>query len=268
MLTYPHIDPVAVQLGPLKIHWYGLMYLVGFVLGWWLGRLRTKDPTRGWRPEALDDLLLYIALGVIIGGRLGYVLFYDLAHVLQAPLSVFEVWRGGMSFHGGLLGVVVAMWQYGRRRGRTFFEVADFVAPLTPLGLGAGRIGNFINGELWGKPTDVPWAMVFPSPEAGGVPRHPSQLYEAFLEGLVLFILLWTFSRKPRPTMAVSGLFLVGYATFRFLIEFVRVPDQHIGYLAFGWLTLGQVLTLPMILFGAVLLWWAYHKTLPSVPSR
>ncbi|MFZ0257409.1 MAG: prolipoprotein diacylglyceryl transferase [Gammaproteobacteria bacterium] len=260
MLTYPSIDPVAVQIGPIKIHWYGLMYLVGFGLGWWLGRLRAKDPARRWRLVEFDDLVVYVALGAVIGGRLGYAIFYDLTNVLREPLSILQVWQGGMSFHGGLIGVIIAMWMYARRHKRPFFEVADFVAPLVPPGLGAGRIGNFINGELWGKPTDLPWGIVFPSPQAEGLARHPSQLYQAFLEGLVLFMLLWIFSRKPRPTMAVSGLFLVGYGTARFLVEFVRVPDPHIGYLAFGWFTMGQLLTLPMLVFGALLFWLAYRK--------
>lgn len=260
MIAYPEISPIALQVGPLKIHWYGVMYLLGFGMGWWLGRLRAKDPKRGWKPAEMDDVLFFLALGVVVGGRLGYVLFYDFSHFLRSPLSLFMVWQGGMSFHGGLLGVLIALWWYGRRHGRSFFEVTDYIAPLVPLGLAAGRIGNFINGELWGKATDLPWAMVFPNPSAGGVPRHPSQLYQAFLEGIVLFIILWWFSKKPRPTMAVSGLFLLGYGVFRFLVEFVRVPDQQIGYLAFGWVTMGQALTVPMILFGAVLLGWAYKK--------
>ncbi|MGC1953060.1 MAG: prolipoprotein diacylglyceryl transferase [Gammaproteobacteria bacterium] len=268
MLTYPSIDPVAFQIGPIKIHWYGLMYLVGFGLGWWLGRLRAKDPARRWRLAEFDDVVVYVALGAVIGGRLGYALFYDLASILREPLSILEIWKGGMSFHGGLIGVVIAMWMYARRHGRPFFEVADFVAPLVPPGLGAGRIGNFINGELWGKPTDLPWGVVFPGPQAEGLARHPSQLYQAFLEGLVLFILLWTFSRKPRPTMAVSGLFLVGYGAARFLVEFVRVPDPHIGYLALGWFTMGQLLTLPMLVFGALLLWLAYRNARPSAVNR
>jgi phosphatidylglycerol---prolipoprotein diacylglyceryl transferase len=268
MLTYPSIDPVAFQIGPIKIHWYGLMYLVGFGLGWWLGRLRAKDPARRWRLAEFDDVVVSVALGAVIGGRLGYALFYDLASILREPLSILEIWKGGMSFHGGLIGVVIAMWMYARRHGRPFFEVADFVAPLVPPGLGAGRIGNFINGELWGKPTDLPWGVVFPGPQAEGLARHPSQLYQAFLEGLVLFILLWTFSRKPRPTMAVSGLFLVGYGAARFLVEFVRVPDPHIGYLALGWFTMGQLLTLPMLVFGALLLWLAYRNARPSAVNR
>ncbi len=255
MLLYPHIDPIALTLGPLKVHWYGIMYLVGFALGWWLGTRRaTQRPD--WNPAMVGDLLFYCALGVILGGRIGYMLFY-------APFSpgdsihFWEIWKGGMSFHGGLLGVIIAMWWFGHSRDKTFFQVADFVAPLCPLGLGAGRIGNFINGELWGKQTDVPWGMaMYP----GGPAYHPSQLYEAFLEGLVLFAILWLFSSRPRPTASVSGLFLVCYGIFRFLIEFVRTPDAELGYLAFGWVTMGQLLSLPMIAAGLALIWWAYHR--------
>jgi phosphatidylglycerol:prolipoprotein diacylglycerol transferase len=261
MITYPNIDPVAVQIGPLKVHWYGVMYLVGFGIGWWLGRQRAKDPARSWKPAQVDDLLFYVALGAVAGGRLGYIVFYDLVRTLQEPLSIFAVWQGGMSFHGGLLGVLFAVWLFARRQGKSFFEVTDFLAPLTPLGLAAGRIGNFINGELWGKPTDLPWGMVVPGLSMGEpVPRHPSQLYEALLEGVALFVILWLFSQKPRPTMAVSGLFLLCYGIFRFSVEFVRLPDAHIGYLAFGWVTMGQMLSLPMIVLGAGFLWWAYRN--------
>ncbi len=257
MLTYPDIDPIAFELGPLKVHWYGLMYLIGFATAWWLGRRRAGEDWRGWKPAELDDLIFYVAIGVIVGGRLGYVLFYDFERFLAAPSSILALWRGGMSFHGGLVGVLLAMALYGRRTGRSFFQVADFVAPLIPPGLGAGRLGNFINGELWGKVSDVPWAMVFPDPRAGSLPRHPSQLYQMLLEGVALFVLLWVYSRKPRPTMAVSGLFLVGYGVARFVVEFVRVPDAQLGYLAFGWLTMGQLLTIPMLVFGVLLLAWA-----------
>jgi phosphatidylglycerol---prolipoprotein diacylglyceryl transferase len=266
MLTYPEIDPVAISIGPLAIRWYGLMYLVGFAAGWWLGRRRAARPASGWSPEQVGDLVFYAALGVIIGGRLGYVLFYDFAGLAADPLLILKVWQGGMSFHGGLIGVLLAMWWYGRSLGKGFFEVTDFVAPLAPLGLAAGRIGNFINGELYGRITDAPWGMVFPN--AGPLPRHPSQLYEAFLEGFVLFAILWIYSARPRPAMAVSGLFLAGYGVFRFLVEFVREPDAHLGYLAWGWLTMGQVLTLPMILGGAALLVLAYRGRLYAAAQR
>ncbi len=259
MLTAPDIDPVAIQIGPLAVRWYGLMYVVGFLAGWWLGTVRARRPGSGWRPEEIGDLVFYVAVGVLLGGRLGYVLFYNLPHYLEHPLEIFYLWQGGMSFHGGLIGVAVALWLYARHTARSWLAVTDFLAPLAPLGLGPGRIGNFINQELWGRVTDLPWGMVFKN--AGPLPRHPSQLYEAFLEGLVLFVLLWWYSARPRPTGAVSGLFLAGYGTLRFLVEFVREPDPQLGYLAFGWLTMGQVLSLPMILIGVWLMWWAGRKS-------
>jgi len=259
MLQHPQFDPVAISLGPVKIHWYGLTYLVGFVAGWWLGRLRTRKPWSPVTEEQMGDLLFYLALGVILGGRFGYVLFYNFDTFLADPLWLLRVWEGGMSFHGGLLGVIFAMWWYGRKVGSGFWRLADFVAPLVPVGLGAGRIGNFINGELWGKPTDVSWGMVFPqAPDS--LARHPSQLYQFALEGVVLFVILWWFSANPRPRMAVSGLFLVCYGIFRFLVEFVRQPDPQLGYLAFDWLTMGQVLSTPMILAGAALMFIAYRR--------
>jgi phosphatidylglycerol:prolipoprotein diacylglycerol transferase len=258
MLQYPAIDPVALAIGPIQIHWYGLMYLIGFAGGWWLGRIRAARPGSGWTPKDVDDLLFYIALGVILGGRLGYTIFYNLPVFLQNPLSLFAIWQGGMSFHGGMLGVFVAMWLFGRRTGRSFFQVTDFIAPLVPIGLGAGRIGNFINGELWGRPTDLPWGMVFPYVDSQ--PRHPSMLYEALLEGLVLFVILWLYSSKPRPFRAVSGMFMLCYGMFRFGVEFVRVPDAHIGFVAFDWVTMGHLLSAPMILFGLFLLALAYSK--------
>ncbi|MET1080351.1 MAG: prolipoprotein diacylglyceryl transferase [Pseudomonas sp.] len=259
MLAYPNINPVALDLGLIKIHWYGLMYLVGIGGAWWLAsrRLAGFDPT--WSREKLSDLVFWVAMGVILGGRLGYVLFYDLQAYLHNPSLVLQVWKGGMSFHGGLLGVMLATWWFGKRNGKTFFELMDFIAPLVPIGLGAGRVGNFINAELWGKATDLPWAMVFPT-DPQQLARHPSQLYQVALEGFALFAILWLYSRKPRPTMAVSGLFALSYGVFRFIVEFVRVPDAQLGYLAGGWLTMGQVLCLPMILGGLALMCLAYRR--------
>jgi len=257
MLTYPNIDPVAFSLGPVKIHWYGIMYLVAFGAAWWLGNLRAKRSNGAWTKEHISDVVFYGALGTVLGGRIGYTMFYGLEGFLNNPVSIFYIWQGGMSFHGGLIGVMIAMWLFGRKTGRTFFQVMDFIAPLVPLGIAAVRFANFINGELWGHVTDVPWGMVFPT--GGPEPRHPSQLYEMFLEGIVLFVIVWLFSAKPRPRMAVSGVFALGYGCFRFLVEFVRQPDAHIGFLAFGWVTMGQVLSLPLILLGMVLLILAYR---------
>ncbi|TXH04954.1 MAG: prolipoprotein diacylglyceryl transferase [Nevskiaceae bacterium] len=264
MLIHPDIDPVAVRLGPLAVRWYGLMYLLGFWAAWLLGTRRAKRPDIAWPEERVGDLLFYVVMGVILGGRIGYVLFYAYdpsGHWLPAsdPLMPFKIWEGGMSFHGGLLGVLTAFLVFGRHNGLGFFEIADFVAPLVPLGLFTGRIGNFINGELWGAPTDLPWGMVFRN--AGPLPRHPSMLYEAALEGLLLFALLWWFSARPRPRMAISGLFLLGYGSSRVAVEFVRVPDAQLGYL-FGtqWITMGMTLCLPMLLGGAALLALAYRR--------
>lgn len=266
MLVYPEINPVALELGPFKIHWYGVMYLLGFLGGWWLGKVRAAKPGSGWKPGEIGDLLFYIALGVVFGGRLGYVLFYGLDSFLENPVTLFYINQGGMSFHGGLIGVLVAMWFYGRKTQRTFFQVTDFIAPLIPVGLFTGRIGNFINGELWGKTTDVPWGMVFPG--AGELPRHPSMLYEALLEGIVLFLILWIFSARPRPVRAVSGMFLLFYGLFRFAVEFVRIPDNHLGYLAFDWLTMGQILSTPMIFFGLLLIYLAYSSKTDSITQK
>jgi phosphatidylglycerol:prolipoprotein diacylglycerol transferase len=221
-----------------------------------LARWRANE--HGWEKSQVEDLLFYGAIGVIIGGRIGYALFYDLPNVINNPLNLFKVWQGGMSFHGGLLGVLLAIWLFGRKTNRSFFEISDFVAPLVPLGLFFGRIGNFINGELWGRVSDVPWAMVFPT--GGPLARHPSQLYQAMMEGLLLFIILWWFSAKTRPRAAVSGLFLLGYGCFRFIAEFFRVPDPQYGYLAFNWFTMGQLLCVPMIIAGLIIIIWAYQR--------
>jgi phosphatidylglycerol:prolipoprotein diacylglycerol transferase len=261
MWTHPQFDPVAIAIGPLAIRWYGLMYLVGFALLWVAGRYRIKTRPGGvWSTKDLDDALFYGILGTILGGRLGYILFYKPGDYLLEPWRVFYVWEGGMSFHGGLLGVIFAMWLFARTRRQDWIRVTDFIAPLIPLGLGAGRLGNFINAELWGRPTEGPWGMVFPNVDA--VPRHPSQLYEFALEGVVLFLVLWWFSSKPRPRGAVSGLFLVGYGVFRFAVEYTREPDSYLGLLAFGF-SMGQWLSLPMILVGVGLLVWAYRSGQP-----
>ncbi|PCI70238.1 MAG: prolipoprotein diacylglyceryl transferase [Piscirickettsiaceae bacterium] len=256
MLNYPQIDPVALSLGALQIHWYGIMYLIGFVGAWLLGRVRAKKI--GWDVEQIDDLIFYAAMGVVLGGRIGYVLFYNFPAFADNPLILFKIWQGGMSFHGGLIGVGLSMLLFGRKYKHRFFEVIDFVVPLVPIGLGAGRVGNFINGELWGKPTDFSLGMLVPG--LGSLPRHPSQLYEAALEGVVLFLLLWVYTSKPKPMMAATGLFLMGYGVFRFLVEFVRLPDAHLGYLAFNWLTMGQILSTPMVLLGGFLMIKAYQK--------
>ncbi len=258
MLTYPDIDPVAIQLGPVAIHWYGLMYLIGFGAAWLLGRWHAQRDDSPIRPQQMEDVLVFGAIGAILGGRIGYVLFYESALLTADPLAIIRVWEGGMSFHGGLLGVLAGLWLFSKRTGCGFLRLTDFAAPLVPIGLGAGRIGNFINGELWGQVSDVPWAMVYPP--MGPDPRHPSQLYQFLLEGVVLFIALWLFTRKPRPTMAASGLFLVLYGSFRFIVEFVRLPDEQLGYLAFDWVTMGQVLSVPMVALGAALLYLAYRR--------
>lgn len=263
MLKYPDIDPVLLSLGPLKIHWYGVMYLLGFLAAWLLARSRSQ---RAWSPvrkDQVEDLVVWAAFGVILGGRCGYVLFYNFDKWVADPLWLFRLWEGGMAFHGGLLGVIVAMALYARRIGQSFFELADFVAPLAPIGLGLGRLGNFIGQELWGRPTESSWGMIFPrDPEQ--LARHPSQLYQFALEGLLLFGVLWWYSRKPRPIAAVSGLFLLCYGVFRFAVEFVREPDEHIGFDLFGWITRGQVLSLPMIAGGAAMMivaWWWHRRT-------
>lgn len=256
MLTYPTIDPVAVSLGPFQVHWYGLMYVVGFIAAWWLGRQRAERI--GLTRDDVGDLLFYGALGVVLGGRLGYALFYGMEQWLADPSWIVRVWDGGMSFHGGLVGVLLASGYFARRKQLAFFTLTDFVAPLVPIGLGAGRIGNFINHELPGRLTDLPWGMPFPG--MGPEPRHPSSLYEALLEGLVLFVVMWWVSARPHRRGFVSGLFLVLYGVFRFAVEFVRRPDPQLGFIAFDWLTMGMLLSLPMIVAGALLVGWSRRQ--------
>jgi phosphatidylglycerol---prolipoprotein diacylglyceryl transferase len=269
MLMYPDINPVAISIpsfeiadkvfGPFNVHWYGIMYLCAFVSAWALAMYRTRGPNPVINKAQVENLITYGAFGVILGGRFGYVFFYGFDQFLQDPLWLFRVWEGGMSFHGGLIGVIVAMFIYAKRIGVSYLRLMDFVAPIVPLGLGFGRLGNFIGQELWGRVSDVPWAMVFPKAmDAAGVARHPSQLYQAFLEGLVLFIIVFWFSSKPRPRSAVSGVFLIFYASFRFLVEFVREPDKGIGFELLGWMTRGQELCVPMFMLGVGLLIYAY----------
>ena len=255
---YPQIDPVALSIGPLTVHWYGVTYLVAFLVGWWLAKYRASRPGSGWKPDEIGDLVFYIVLGVIVGGKLGSALFYQTENLLQDPLGTLNPMNGGMSFHGGFIGVLIAFWLYARNTNRTFFDVADFIAPAFPIGLGAGRVGNFINGELWGRISDVPWAMIYP--HVGPEPRHPNQLYQIFGEGIVLFLIVWIFSNKSRPRMAVSGMFVLVYGTYRFIVEFFREPDGHLGFIALDWLTMGQLLSVPMILIGALLLFLAYRN--------
>jgi phosphatidylglycerol:prolipoprotein diacylglycerol transferase len=259
MIVYPGFNKIAFSIGPVKVHWYGIMYLLGFAGGWWLGRRRAARPGSTWKPNDVDDLIFYSMLGVILGGRIGYVLFYGLQFWADDPWYPLKIWEGGMSFHGGLLGVITALALFAWRRGRNVADVYDFTAPLPAVGLFFGRIGNFINGELWGKVTTVPWGF-----SVNGEVRHASQLYEAGLEGLVLFAVMWWFTSRPRPRLAPSGLFLTFYGVARFLIEFVRIPDEQIGYLAGGWFTEGQALSLPMIIGGVALLAWAYRVRSPS----
>lgn len=263
MLTHPQFDPVAVQIGPVAIHWYGLTYLVAFGLFLWLASLRVKHSPfaeAGWTRREVEDMLFYGVLGVVIGGRLGYVLFYKPGHYLGHPLEILAVWKGGMSFHGGLLGVLGAMLLYARMRARSFLEITDLIAPCVPLGLASGRIGNFINGELWGRAADatLPWAMVFPQ-SGTSIPRHPSQLYQVALEGVLLFVLLWPYARKRRRLGQVSGAFLTGYGAFRLIAEYFREPDEFLGLLALG-MSMGQWLCVPMIAAGVVLWRWASRR--------
>lgn len=257
MLIYPQINPIAFHLGPLAVHWYGLMYIVGILGGWALALYRAKKPNSGWTADEVSDLIFYAALGVVLGGRIGYMLFYDFSNFIHAPWTILQLWNGGMAFHGGLLGVLIAIWLYSRRVQKPFMELIDFIAPLVPIGLAAGRIGNFINGELWGRVTTMPWGMVFPN--GGPLPRHPSQLYEFFLEGIVLFTVLWIYSSKPRPRMAISGMFALLYGSFRIIGECFRQPDWQMGFIAFNWLTMGQLLSIPLVIAGILLLYFAYH---------
>lgn len=293
MTVLHQIDPIAFHLGPLQVHWYGIMYLLGFGTAWWLGRMRVRaGRLPGVNEQSYGDLLFYAMLGVVLGGRLGYVFFYSFSDLLRDPLMLFRIWEGGMSFHGGLLGVVAAAWWWSWKHKLHLMDTVDFLAPLVPPGLGFGRLGNYIGGELWGKYTQAGWGVVFPRAEAelagmnlqqlqaqfatGALDRfarHPSQLYQAALEGITMFVLLWWFSSKPRPRYAVSGLFALLYGCFRFLVEFVRVPDAQIGYLAFGWLTMGQVLSLPLIALGLfwLFVWSRRQPTLepqPFVPAK
>ena len=258
MIAYPHIDPVAVDLGIVKIHWYGLMYLVGFVGAWFYGVQRARQQWRGWNRKMVEDVIFYGALGVILGGRIGYTVFYNFSSFIENPISIFYIWQGGMSYHGGMLGVFIGLYLFARKNGMTFFQVSDFIAPWVPIGLGMGRIGNFINMELPGRVVDnaIPWAMDF----GDNIARHPSSLYQALTEGVLLFFILWWYSKKPRPLMAVSAVYMFFYGCFRFATEMFRTPDVHLGFVAFDWLTMGQLLSLPMIMFGIALYWLALNK--------
>lgn len=278
------IDPIAFSIGPVAVHWYGIMYLIAFAAFWWLGERRRRAGRLPVGPTAFSDLAFYGMIGVILGGRVGYMLFYAAPELLADPLSLFRIWEGGMSFHGGLLGVLAAMWYWSRRNGMHFFDVMDFVAPLVPIGLGTGRLGNFIGGELWGRHTDLPWGMIFPraidtaghsieqlkamagAGQLAAEARHPSQLYQMLLEGVLLFCILYFVSMKPKPRYLVSGLFALFYGVFRFGVEFVREPDAQLGYLAWGWLTMGQILSLPLILLGVVLL--LASRSAPTLQPR
>ncbi len=280
------IDPVALQLGPLAIRWYGLMYLGAALCAFLLARRRAKESWRGVGVSEVEDIVFYSMIGVIVGGRLGSVFFYHFADFLKDPLMLVRIWEGGMSFHGGLLGVLVAIAWYARKTNRPIFHLYDFIAPLTPIGLGLGRLGNYIGGELWGHRTDVPWGVIFPNSPLPGGPysveqvqmlvaqgqlldqaRHPSQLYQAFWEGVILFLAVWLFSRKPRRTMSVSGVFLIVYGIGRVAVEFVREPDANLGYLAWGWLTMGQVLSVPMVLLGIALMWLARSQPVGQIQA-
>lgn len=269
-MHYPYIDPVIFALGPVAVRWYGMAYLAAFVLCWWLGNLQSRRAFKGWSREQISDLVFYCALGVVLGGRIGYVLFYGFENLLRDPLMLVRIWEGGMSFHGGLLGVVAAMVWFGRRVNRSFWQVADFMAPLVPTGLGLGRLGNFANTELPGRMTEAPWGLVYPCHadairninlfcigEWEPFARHPSPLYQAFAEGVLLFTLVWWVAARPRPAGVVAGTFLAGYGLLRCVTEYFREPDAHIGYLVFDWLTMGQLLSLPMAIIGMLIIFAA-----------
>lgn len=280
-LSFPDINPIAFSLGPFSLHWYGVMYLVGVLFALWLADRRAKKPGSSWTPKEVENLIFYGFIGIFIGGRLGYMIFYDFPAFIENPILIFKVWQGGMSFHGGLIGALAVMFWFAYKSHRCFFQISDFIAPLVPFGLGAGRLGNFINGELWGRVTSAPIGMLFPTSARadlmyvkshpawlplyqecdGLLPRHPSQLYELALEGVLLFIILNVFIRKPRPVGSVSGLFLLCYGLFRFVVEFFRQPDEQLGL--FGdMISMGQILSLPMIVLGALIIFWSYrHKT-------
>jgi len=257
MLNYPQVDPVAIHFGPIKIYWYGITYLVGFTVAWVLAKFQAKKFYPAWSNENISDFIFYCAIGGIVGGRIGYILIYSLGLFFHDPLYIFKVWLGGMSFHGGIVGVVISLVFFARKMKITFLEALDFTAPLVPLGIGLGRIGNFINSELWGRITLVPWGMIFPN--GGPLPRHPSQLYEAFAEGILLFIIVWLYRAKPKSPGKVAGLFLFSYGFLRFICEFFREPDIQIGFIAFNWLTMGQLLSLLVIAIGSYLVF--FHKT-------
>ena len=258
-MTYPQIDPVAFSIGPLSVHWYGLTYLIGIGAVWALAHWRASKADAIFTREQVSDLIFYSAIGVIVGGRLGYGVFYAPGQWLADPLWIFKLQQGGMAFHGGMLGVLAAFWYFARKTGQRYFTVADFIVPMIPLALASGRIGNFINGELWGHPTDLPWGMVFPADPMQLV-RHPSQLYQACFEGLLLFATLFVYSMKPRPTGVITGMFGVGYGIARIAAEFFREPDAHIGYLVGDWLTMGMLLSLPMSVVGSAIMAWGYRQ--------
>jgi phosphatidylglycerol:prolipoprotein diacylglycerol transferase len=272
-MHYPAIDPILISIGPLAVRWYGLAYLAAFAMCWWLGTLRARRPGSGWTGQEVSDVVFYGAVGAVLGGRVGYVLFYGFDQFLRDPVWLVRIWDGGMSFHGGLIGTLLALWWFGRRTSRTFFQVGDFVAPLIPLGLGFGRLGNFANTELPGRATESVFGLIYPcqadairvlNPLCTGqwesFARHPSPLYQAFAEGLVLFVLVWWVSMRPKPVGVVSGTFLAGYGLMRFITEFFRQPDNHLGFIAFEWLTMGQLLSIPMFIVGILIIFLARSR--------